>query len=151
NRIRLRGGRAIASSVDVTDRDRINAAVDEVRRRLGIPTILINNAGVAAFKPFLEISSSERDYLLAVNLNGTWDCCQAVLPHMLEAAWGRIVNISSSSIHSGVPRMAHYVAAKSAVVGLTKVLALEVAPFGITVNTIPPGFIDTGPLRRDAG
>ena len=72
---------------------------------------------------------------------------QAVLPDMLEAGWGRIVNISSSSTHSGAPYMSHYVAAKSAVNGLTKSLALEYGPNGITVNAVPPGFIDTPMLR----
>jgi len=75
---------------------------------------------------------------------------QAVLPDMLEAGWGRIVNISSSSTHSGAPYMAHYVAAKSAVNGLTKSLALEYGPSGITVNAVPPGFVDTPMLRKAA-
>jgi 2-hydroxycyclohexanecarboxyl-CoA dehydrogenase len=148
--IRIRGGTAMASSVDVADRDRIYAAVQVVRDHLGSPTVLVNNAGVGAFKSFLEITRPEWDQLLAVNLTGTWDCCKAVVPHMIEAGWGRIVNISSSSIHSGIPKMSHYVAAKSGVVGLTKSLALELARYGITVNTIPPGFIDTGLLREKA-
>ncbi|MFP3670654.1 SDR family NAD(P)-dependent oxidoreductase, partial [Priestia sp. SIMBA_032] len=83
------------------------------------------------------------DLVHAINLTGTFDCCQAVLPHMIESGWGRIVNISSSSTHGGVAQMAAYVSSKSAVIGLTKVLALEFAKHGITVNTIPPGFIDT--------
>jgi 2-hydroxycyclohexanecarboxyl-CoA dehydrogenase len=82
-----------------------------------------------------------------VNLNGVFHCIQAVLPDMVDAGWGRIVNISSSSTHSGTPYMSHYVAAKSAVNGLTKSLALEYGPAGITVNAVPPGFIDTPMLR----
>ena len=85
--------------------------------------------------------------MIDVNLHGVFHCCQAVLPDMVEAGWGRIVNISSSSTHSGTPYMAHYVAAKSAVNGLTKSLALEYGPAGITVNAVPPGFIDTPMLR----
>src|SRR6202007_3351297 len=81
-------------------------------------------------------------------LTAVFHTIQAVLPDMLEEGWGRIVNISSSSTHSGQPFMAHYVAAKSAVNGLTKALALELGPSGITVNAIPPGFIDTPMLRR---
>jgi 2-hydroxycyclohexanecarboxyl-CoA dehydrogenase len=84
-----------------------------------------------------------------VNLTGTFHCCQAVLPDMVKAGWGRIVNISSSSTHSGQPLMSHYVASKSGVVGLTKSLALEFGPRGITVNAIPPGFIDTPMTRRN--
>ena len=86
--------------------------------------------------------------MIDVNLNGVFHCVQAVLPDMIEAGWGRIVNISSSSTHSGQPYMAPYVAAKSAVNGLTKSLALEYGPSGITVNAVPPGFIDTPMLRK---
>jgi NAD(P)-dependent dehydrogenase (short-subunit alcohol dehydrogenase family) len=86
-----------------------------------------------------------------VNLTGTFHCCQAVVPDMIEAGWGRIINISSSSAHSGQPFMTHYVASKAGVMGFTKALALELGPSGITVNTIPPGFIDTPMLRRSEG
>jgi NAD(P)-dependent dehydrogenase (short-subunit alcohol dehydrogenase family) len=110
-------------------------------------TILVNNAGVEGFQPFLDISPETWNRLLTVNLTGTFHCCQVLLPDMIEAGWGRIVNISSSSTHGGQPLMAHYVASKSGVVGLTKSLALEFAPRGVTVNTIPPGFIDTPMLR----
>ncbi len=145
------GGKAISVVADVTDRAGIDAAVAGVRARLDRPAILVNSAGLSGFDPFLEISLELWNRLLAVNLTGTFNCCQAVIPDMLEQGWGRIVNISSSSIHTGVPRMAHYVAAKSGVVGLTKSLALEFAPQGITVNTIPPGFIDTPMLRWAIG
>ena len=146
--IEAAGGTAIGFAVDVTDREAIDRAAEQVRARLGRPTILINSAGLSAFDPFLEITRELWDRVLAVNLTGTFHCCQAVIPDMLEEGWGRIVNIPSSSIHSGVPLLTHYVAAKSGVVGLTKSLALEFAPRGITVNTIPPGFIDTPMLRQ---
>ena len=142
------GGKAIGLSVDVSDRDGIVAAVDEVRARLGRPTILVNNAGLSVDGPFLELTPETWDRVLAINLTGTFHCCQATLPDMIEEGWGRIVNISSSSIHSGSARMASYVASKSGMVGLTKVLALEFSKHGITVNTIPPGFIDTPMLRK---
>jgi 2-hydroxycyclohexanecarboxyl-CoA dehydrogenase len=144
------GGKAIGLPVDVTDRAGIDAGADEVRARLGRPTILVNSAGISADGPFLEITAQTWNRVLAINLTGTFDCCQAVLPDMIDEGWGRIVTISSSSVHGGAPRMASYVAAKSGVVGLTKVLALEFAGHGITVNTIPPGFIDTPMLRRTA-
>ena len=147
-KIESSGASAIGLEVDVTDRPRIESAVAEVQARLGRPTILVNNAGLTGFKPFLEITPDEWNARLEVNLTGTFHCCQAVIPGMLEEGWGRIVNISSSSTHSGTPRMAHYVAAKSGVIGLTKSLALEFASKGITVNTIPPGFIDTPMLRQ---
>lgn len=137
------GGTAIGLAVDVTDRAVIDAAIGEVRSRLGTPTILVNSAGITLTGPTLEFSAEDWNTVLAINLTGTFDCCQAVLPGMIAQGWGRIVNISSSSMHSGVPRMAAYVSSKAAVVGLTKVLALEFARNGVTVNTIPPGFIET--------
>jgi NAD(P)-dependent dehydrogenase (short-subunit alcohol dehydrogenase family) len=97
----------------------------------------------------LEIKPENWNRVLEVNLTGTFHCCQVVLPEMIEEGWGRIVNISSSSTHGGQPLMAPYVAAKSGVIGLTKSLALEFGPKGITVNTIPPGFVDT-PMMRAA-
>ncbi|HSA48795.1 MAG TPA: SDR family NAD(P)-dependent oxidoreductase [Yinghuangia sp.] len=146
--IRQKGDEAVAfGDVDVSDRAKVNAAVDKVRSSLGPVLVLVNNAGLTASDPFMKIGDDLWDRVVAVNLNGTFYCTQAVLPDMIEAKWGRIVNISSSSTHSGQPYMTHYVAAKSAVVGLTKSLALEFGPKGITVNTIPPGFVDTPMLR----
>jgi NAD(P)-dependent dehydrogenase (short-subunit alcohol dehydrogenase family) len=141
------GGTAVGLTVDVTDRPRIDAAVTEVRESLGRPTILVNSAGLDGFSSFLKITAEVWNRIIAVNLTGTFDCCQAVVPDMLEEKWGRIVNISSSSAHGGQPMMTHYVATKAGVIGFTKALALELGPKGITVNTIPPGFIDTPMLR----
>jgi 2-hydroxycyclohexanecarboxyl-CoA dehydrogenase len=142
------GGTAIGVQVDVTDRAGIYAGIDEVKTRLGAPQILVNSAGKTVAGPTLEVTPDLWELVHAINLTGTFDCCQAVIPHMIEAGWGRIVNISSSSTHGGVAQMAAYVSSKSAVNGLTKVLALEFAKHGITVNAIPPGFIDT-PMMRD--
>jgi 2-hydroxycyclohexanecarboxyl-CoA dehydrogenase len=144
------GHRAIGLNVDVTDRARIDHAVEEVAEQLGAPLILANNAGQASFMPFLDMSPEHFHQIIEVNLVGTFHCCQAVLPHMLEAGWGRIVNISSSSTYSGTPRMAAYVSSKSAINGLTKTLAREFGPRGVTVNAIPPSFIDTPMLRASA-
>ncbi len=141
------GGTAVGLTVDVTDRSQIDNGVDAVRERLGRPTILVNSAGLDGFDPFLKITAEKWNRILAVNLTGTFDCCQAVVPDMIEEGWGRIVNISSSSAHGGQPLMTHYVASKAGVIGFTKALALELGPQGITVNTIPPGFIDTPMLR----
>jgi 2-hydroxycyclohexanecarboxyl-CoA dehydrogenase len=143
------GGTAIGLAVDVTDRPGVEAAVADVVERLGPPTILVNNAGLQGFERFLKITPEQWAKVIEVNLTGTFHCCQVVLPHMLSAGWGRIVNISSSSAQGGQPMMAHYVSSKAAVIGLTKSLALEFGPKGITVNTIPPGFIDT-PMLRDS-
>ena len=132
---------------DVTDRAQVAAAVAAIREALGPILVLVNAAGVEGFKKFLGMSFEEWSKVIDVNLNGVFHTVQAVLPDMVEAGWGRIVNISSSSTHSGQPFMAHYVAAKSAVNGLTKSLALEYGPSGITVNAVPPGFVDTPMLR----
>lgn len=141
------GARALGVSADVTDRHAVAAALEQVHGAMGPVTVLVNAAGLDGFAPFLDIAPETWERLLAVNLTGTFNMCQAVLPDMVEAGWGRIVNISSSSTHGGQPFMAHYVAAKSGVNGLTKSLALEFGPKGVTVNAVPPGFIDTPMLR----
>ena len=132
---------------DVTDRAQVDTAVAAIRDEFGPILVLVNAAGVEGFKKFSNMSFQEWSKVIDVNLNGVFHTIQAVLPDMVEAGWGRIVNISSSSTHSGQPFMAHYVAAKSAVNGLTKSLALEYGPCGITVNAVPPGFVDTPMLR----
>lgn len=147
-KIRAAGGQASGFAVDVSARTEVDAAVAEAESRLGVPTILVNNAGAVGFDSFLDITRADWDRMIAVNMTGTFNCCQVVIPLMLEQGWGRIVNISSSSTHSGTRRQAHYVASKSGVNGLTKCLALEFGPRGITVNAIPPGFVDTPGLRK---
>ena len=137
-----------AHTADVTDRAQVEAALSAIRAQFGPVTILVNAAGLDGFKRFTDITFDEWQKVVDVNLNGVFHCIQAVLPDMVDAGWGRIVNISSSSTHSGTPYMSHYVAAKSAVNGLTKSLALEYGPAGITVNAVPPGFIDTPMLRN---
>ena len=146
--IRQKGGEAIAlGSVDVSERSQVDDAVGRVRKALGPVLVLVNNAGVTGFKEFLKITDDRWDRIMQVNLNGPFYCTQAVLPDMVDAGWGRVVNISSSSAQSGQPYMVHYVTSKAGLIGFTKALALEVGPKGITVNTIPPGFIDTPMLR----
>lgn len=140
----------LGHAADVTDRAAVEAAFSAIRAQLGPVTVLVNAAGLDCFKRFADVSFERWRKVIDVNLNGVFHTIQAVLPDMLEAQWGRIVNISSSSTHSGAPYMTPYVAAKSAVNGLTKSLALEYGPSGITVNAVPPGFIDTPMLRAAA-
>jgi NAD(P)-dependent dehydrogenase (short-subunit alcohol dehydrogenase family) len=142
------GGIAIGLHADVADRAAIDAAYAAVREQLGAIEILVTSAGLDEFSDFPDISAAQWDRMIAVNLTGTFNCLQAAVPDMLAGGWGRIVTISSSSAQSGAKRMAHYVASKGGVIGITKALALELAPSGITVNTIPPGFIDTPMVRR---
>ena len=108
----------------------------------------MNNAGITGFREFLKITDEKWDRIMAVNLNGPFYCTQAVVPDMIAAGWGRIVNISSSSAQGGQQYMVHYVTSKAGLIGMTKALALELGPHGITVNTIPPGFVDTPDAAR---
>jgi NAD(P)-dependent dehydrogenase (short-subunit alcohol dehydrogenase family) len=142
------GATALAAKVDVTDRGGVDDAFARVRSELGPVEILVTSAGFDEFRPFADITVDAWERMLAVNLTGTFHCIQAAIPDMLAGGWGRIVTISSSSAQSGTARMAHYVASKGGVIGLTKALAVEYAPHAITVNTIPPGFIDTPMARR---
>ena len=145
--IRETGAQAIGVAADVTDRAAVDAALGKVRADLGPVAIMVTAAGVDCFEPFGEITAESWERVVGVNLTGTFHCLQAAVPDMIEAGWGRMVTISSSSAQSGSPHMAHYVSAKAGLLGLTRALALELARHGITVNCIPPGMIDTPMLR----
>ena len=147
--IRDGDGEAIAVAVDVSSRGDVEAAMQRVRAELGPILVLVNNAGITGFREFLKIDEEKLDQLMKINFNGTFVCTQVALPDMIEAGWGRVVNISSSSAQTGAPYMTHYAATKGAVIAFTKSLAAEVGPAGITVNTIPPGSIDT-PMSRES-
>jgi 2-hydroxycyclohexanecarboxyl-CoA dehydrogenase len=142
------GGTSIAIKADVSDRDQVEAAVATVRHALGAVTILINNAAIENFCPFPEISEKVWDRLMAVNLKSNYFMIQAVLPGMLNAGWGRIVNLSAIGAQTGAPNMALYTATKGAIIAMTRSLAVELGPKGITVNSVSPGFIDTPMARR---
>jgi 2-hydroxycyclohexanecarboxyl-CoA dehydrogenase len=146
--LRRTGGQAFGVAVDVADRAAVDDALARVRRELGTVEILVTSAGVDEFTPFIDITAAQWDRMLAVNLTGTFHCIQAAAPDMLAAGWGRIVTITSSSAQSGAKRMAHYVASKGGVIGLTKALAAELGPHGITVNTNPPRSVETPMTRR---
>jgi 2-hydroxycyclohexanecarboxyl-CoA dehydrogenase len=148
--LRADGSAALAVEVDVSDRGQVDRAVREVRDKLGPIQVLVNCAGIEAFERFESITESSWDRIMAVNLKGTFNCTQAVVSDMIEAGWGRIINISSSSAQSGVANMTHYAASKAGVIGFTKALARELGRAGITVNTIPPGSIETPMFRRAA-
>ena len=145
--IRDAGGQAIAQTVDCSDKAAIRAAAEALRKEWAPVAILVNNAGIAPFTPFLETDDDLFDKVIRINLRGPWLVTKELLPDMLAAGWGRIVNITSSSVQSGSPQQAHYVSAKGGLMGMTKALALEFAASGVTVNMVPPGFIDTPMLR----
>jgi 2-hydroxycyclohexanecarboxyl-CoA dehydrogenase len=141
--LRADGVTAVAVGVDVTDRPAVEHAFAKVRSELGPVTILVTSAGQFGFSAFADITIESWSRMIDVNLTGTFHCCQVALPDMVFAQWGRIVMISSSSAQRGSPFAAHYAASKGAVITLTKSLAREYAPHGITVNNIPPSGIET--------
>ena len=146
--LRAEGVTALAAAVDVSDRAAVEEAFAKVRSELGPVHILVTSAGVVDFAAFTDITPEAWDRLIAVNLTGTFHCCQVALPDMITAQWGRIVMISSSSAQRGSPGMAHYAASKGALLTLTKSLAREYGPLGITVNNIPPSAIETPMQHR---
>ncbi|GAA3204134.1 SDR family NAD(P)-dependent oxidoreductase [Actinocorallia longicatena] len=148
-RLRAEGFKAFSAEVDVTDRDAIGRALDAVRAEFGSIQIMVTSAGIESFDEVTKLPPETWDRVIAVNLTGTFNCVQPVIADMTAAGWGRIVTISSSSAQSGAPNMAHYVASKGGVISLTKALSYDLAPLGITVNTIPPSIIDT-PMARQA-
>lgn len=143
------GAKAIASRVDVSNRKQVNAAVERVHAEFGPVQVLVNNAGVTDFCSFMEMTEENWDRVMTINLKSMLVCTQAVLPDMLAAKWGRIINISSSSAQTGSARMTAYAASKGGVIAFTKALAQEVASSGVTVNNVPPGFVDTPMLRGE--
>lgn len=133
----------IAIRADITDRQQVNAMFAEAEKQFGGVDILVNNAGIASQKLFTDISSNEWEKMLAVNLTGVFNCCQAALPYMIKKKMGNIVNVSSMWGQTGASCEVHYSAAKAGVIGLTKALAKELGPSNIRVNCVAPGVIST--------
>jgi NAD(P)-dependent dehydrogenase (short-subunit alcohol dehydrogenase family) len=140
---RSTGGSADAVELDLRDRASIDRAVERAVQRRGHLDVLVNNAGLGTNHDALEATEEEWDELFAVNVRGLFFACQSAGRHMVERRYGRIVNLSSQAGVVGIPRHAAYGASKGAVIALTRVLALEWAPFGVTVNSVAPTFIRT--------
>lgn len=147
--IEAAGGKAIALGADVSDRGQVQAALAKLRDHFGPITIVVNNAGVTEFTPFEQVTEKLFDFIYKINVLGPIIVTQEALADMKSAKWGRVVNISSSSAQTGSAGMATYSSSKGAVISLTRTLAQELGPHGITVNTIPPGSV-TGTIMADA-
>ncbi|WP_193047017.1 SDR family NAD(P)-dependent oxidoreductase [Mycolicibacterium baixiangningiae] len=147
--LRAEGASALGVAADVSNRAAVEEAFAKIRTELGPVHILVTSAGLVDFAPFTEITPQAWQRLVDVNLTGTFHCCQVAVPDMLEAGWGRIVMISSSSAQRGSPGMAHYAASKGALLSLTKSLAREYGTSGITVNNVPPSGIET-PMQHQS-
>ena len=135
--------------MDVASADSVARAFSAAQARFGPVAVLVNNAGQAMSAPVLKTSEEAWQQMLAVNLTGSWHCILAALPAMLEARWGRIVNVASTAGLTGYGYVTAYCAAKHGLVGLTRSLALEVAAKGVTVNAVCPGYTETD-IVRDA-
>ena len=145
------GYEAWAIACDVTDPDEVRALMVEARTHLGPVQILVNNAGVASSAPLKRTTLEEWNRLLAVNATGPFLCTREVLPDMLAAGWGRVVNVASIAGKVGAPYIAAYCASKHAVVGFTRAVASEVGDKGVTVNAVCPGYVDTPMLQSFLG
>jgi 3-oxoacyl-[acyl-carrier protein] reductase len=140
--IKEAGGRAFAAGADVSDAAQVSAAVEAIAAELGPPVVLVNNAGVLRDNLLFKMTDDDWDTVMGVHLRGAFLMSRACQKHMVEAKFGRIINLSSSSA-LGNRGQANYSAAKAGLQGFTKTLAIELGPFGVTANAIAPGFIAT--------
>jgi len=138
------GGQALPLALDIADRASVEAAVSATVERFGSLDILVNNAAKFSsltYKPMEEIPQDEWDEVIHTNITGTFQCVRAALPHMKRKQWGRVVNISSGTYRMGRPWFLHYVSSKAAMMGMSRSMARELGPHGITVNTVLPGVV----------
>ena len=147
--IEAAGGKALAVGADVSDAEQVQAAVDRIAAELGPPVVLINNAGVTRDNLLFKMSDADWDVVMNVHLRGSFLMTRAAQKHMIEAKWGRIVNLSSTSA-LGNRGQANYSTAKAGLQGFTKTLAIELGKFGVTANSIAPGFIQTEMTKATA-
>ncbi len=147
NTLKENGCSVIAVKADVSKADEVEVLFSEAEKAFNGVDILVNNAGIAQQKLFTDITMQDYDRMFDCNVKSVFNCCQRALPHMIHNKYGRIINISSMWGVAGASCEVHYSASKAAVIGMTKALAREVAPSGITVNCIAPGVIDT-PMNK---
>ena len=143
NRIRTAGGRAVVHFADVADAAAVGAMVEATVKEFGRLDFLVNNAAIRAETPFADIQLQDWQRILATVLDGAFLCTQACLPHLSRGGSGAVVNIGGLTGHTGAQGRAHVVTAKAGLAGMTRALAIDLAPHGITVNCVVPGTIET--------
>lgn len=148
--ITAQGGHALALPCDITQREQVGWLAHKVQDEVGAVEVLINNAGIAPAVSFLEMPDSLWDEVIRVNLTGTYNSCKVFLPQMIHSRWGRIINIASTAARIAYPHVSAYASSKHGLLGLTRSLALESAKWGVTVNAICPGYLDTELTRKSA-
>jgi len=144
------GAQILAVPCDIRRRDQARRLGEEITRRWGAVQILVNNAGIAKAVNFTDMPDELWDDHLETNLTGAYNCCRVFLPAMLQAKWGRIINIASTAAKVGYSHVSAYTASKHGLLGLTRSLALETARHGVTVNAICPGYVDDERTRENA-
>jgi 3-oxoacyl-[acyl-carrier protein] reductase len=152
--IRAAGGTSLALQIDVTDAKAVEAGVERIEKELGPVDVMVNNAGVIADDLFVRLEPEQWDKVIRTNLGGTYNFCRAVAYGMMKRRKGRIINISSVAATHVNPGQTNYAASKGAINSFTRALAVELAPRGVTVNAIAPGFIETdmsAAVRNKAG
>lgn len=142
---------AIGLQADVTQSQAVNALVEQAKNEYGPINILVNNAGIAQIKDLLDITPEDWQRMIDVHMKGAFLCTRAVIGDMIAAKWGRVINTASVAGMTGGPQNAHYAAAKAAIIGFTRSLALEYARSGITVNAVAPGLIETPMVKQGTG
>jgi NAD(P)-dependent dehydrogenase (short-subunit alcohol dehydrogenase family) len=148
--MRAAGAQVLASTCDVTDKPQVTNLQHDIERHFGAVQILVNNVGIAPAAGFLDMPDNLWDEVMRVNVSAAYNCCKTFLPAMVNASWGRVVNIASTVARVAYPGISAYATSKHAVLGLTRSLALETARSGVTVNAVCPGYVNTELTRKNA-